>query len=81
MGWFDVMKQSRRRDLCHSIIDKECLFLSFLIIQTSTLSIRNRDQTRLYLTQQTFGQLFPDSITFQIKFSRDHRHSNIPLCS
>jgi hypothetical protein len=24
-GWFDVMKRSRRRDPCHSIIDKECL--------------------------------------------------------
>ena len=29
MGWCDVMKRSRRRDPCHSIIGKECLSFIF----------------------------------------------------
>lgn len=28
-AWFDLMKRSRRRDPCHSIIDRECLSFIF----------------------------------------------------
>jgi hypothetical protein len=75
MGWLDVMKRSRRRDLCHSIIDKEFpffrSFFNYIDKYLRHLEGKSKDQTNQTEPDKHY-QLFPvDIISHANEFSRD----------